>query len=161
MTTFYGTTSDAIAYLAARGITATITEPDLVVASEWLDNNFAEQFSGIKTGLRAQEREQPRTGQYDRDGNAIPVSEVPDEVVRATYEVAYRQNVSPGSLYTDATMGKNVVKAAVSGAVSVEYAGATDISDLQLMIPIVGKILAPILTGSGNVGNLSAPSRRV
>lgn len=161
MTTVYGTTVDGIAYWAERGKTVTLTNADLIVASEWIDNHFTSQFPGLKTGERAQEREWPRKGAYDHYGYDIGDTVIPPEVERATYEIAYRNNVSPGSLNVDATMGTNIVKAAVSGAVSVEYAGAADINDLQLTIPIVGKILSPILTGDGDFSSLSAGSVRV
>lgn len=161
MTTFYGTVVGGTDYLSERGIVGMITEPDLVVASEWLDNKYGSMFSGEKTGLRSQEREQPRTSQYDRDGNSIGVDEIPIEVIRATYELAYRNNAAPGSLVTDGSMATSIKSATVFGAVAVTYAGASDIMDMQLVIPIVGMILAPILTGQGDFASLSVPSRRV
>lgn len=161
----YGSVANAVIYLAARGYVltgdTTAQAADLLIASEWIDGTYRSQFPGYKTGFRAQDREWPRTSAYDTDDQTIGTTEIPLEVLNATYEAMYRENVSAGCLSVDATMGKNIVEAAVSGAVSVKYAGATDIGDLQLMIPVIDKILAPILTGgAGEYSSLSAMSIR-
>ena len=168
MTTIYGTVGEADDYFTERTNAVWLAADDtakaaaLLVASEWIDGKYGEQFSGWKTLRRAQDREWPRTGAYDDMGDAFAIDEIPDAVKRATYEVALREIASPGSLITDVTLGKNIVQATVQGAVSVTYAGATDVNDLQLMIPVVAMILRPVLTAiQAGYSDLSVPSRRV
>lgn len=168
MTTIYGTVEAADAYFTERVNTTWLAADDtakaaaLLTASEWIDGKYGEQFSGWKTLRRAQDREWPRTGAYDDMGDAFAIDEIPDAVKRATYEVALREIVSPGSLISDVVLGKNIVQATVQGAVSVTYAGATDVNDLQLMIPVVAMILRPVLTAiQAGYSDLSVPSRRV
>lgn len=168
MTTIYGTLAEAESYFTERVNTVWLAATDpqrsaaLLVASEWIDGKYGEQFSGWKTLRRAQDREWPRTGAYDDMGDAFAIDEIPEVVKRATYEVALREIASPGSLITDVTLGKNIVQATVQGAVSVTYSGASDVNDLQLMIPVVAMILRPVLTAvQAGFGNLSAPSHRV
>ena len=165
MSTPYGSVANAVIYLTARGMTltgdSTSQAADLLIASEWIDGNYRSQFPGYQTGFRAQEREWPRTNAFDYEDQVIATTDIPTEVISATYEAMYRQNITPGCLNVDATLGKNIVEAAVSGAVSVKYAGATSIGDLQLMIPVIDKILAPILTGgAGEYSSLSVMSLR-
>jgi len=168
MKTIYGTVAEADTYFTER-INPTwlaaddpVKEAALLIASDWIDGKFGEQFSGWKTGRRAQDREWPRTGAYDDMGDAFQIDEIPEVVKSATYEVALRQIEAPGSLISDVVLGKNVVQATVQGAVSVTFAGASDVNDLQLMIPIVGMILRPVLTAvQANSSGLSAPSYRV
>jgi hypothetical protein len=166
-TTFYGTTGDADAYHLERantdwaGADAATKTAALLIASEWIDTKYRQLFPGLKVGLRSQTREWPRTGAYDCEGNTITNSEIPIEVQNATYEVALRQVSAPGSLNTDYVAGENVKSVSVSGAVAISYgAGAMSALDVQLDIPQVDRILAPILTGSPT-SNLSGSSTRV
>ncbi len=163
----YGDTDEALTYHADRGNTAwaAASAPARLVSlargSEYIDGKYATAFPGYRTLLRSQEREWPRQGAWDREGSAILSTEVPIEVRYATYEAALRDLQTAGSLLTDVTMGKNIVKAAVSGAVSVEYSQPSGPMDLQLTIPIIDRILAPILTGAlASYSALSAPSVR-
>lgn len=165
--TIYGTTVDADTYHSDRGNTewasldAGAKAVSLARASEYIDGKYGASFPGYKVGARGQEREWPRYNAFDREGYSIASTDIPVEVVNATYEAALRDARSAGSLITDVTLGKNIVKAAVEGAVSVEYAGASSAMDLQLTIPAVDRILAPILTGSpGNSSALAAASIR-
>lgn len=163
----YGTTGGADTYHTDRGnalwstLTPTAKAVSLARASEYIDGKYRGAFPGYRTSLRGQEREWPRQGAFDREGNSITSTEIPVEVINATYEAALRDATSSGSLITDVTLGKNIVKAAVEGAVSVEYAGASSAMDLQLTIPAVDRILAPILTGGAGLSSaLSVASVR-
>lgn len=148
----------------------------LLVASEGLDNRYRSSFSGYPTGQRAQVRAWPRAGawataggdlrpvygsQYFTNGYAIPIDEIPDEILRATYEMARRELATPGALSKDFTLANSFRQVTVQGAVSVTYAGATSAADAQLVIPIVDGILQPILTGIGAVSGLSGRTVRV
>lgn len=166
MVDFYGTAAGFRSYHIARGndVPAEAADDDeailewLLVASEWVDARFASSFGGLKVGLREQVREWPRTGAWDIYGYSIASDTIPNEVVRATYEAALRQGVS-SSLTIDYTPGK-YKRVSVDGAVSVDFASFNSAFDMQLQIPIVGQILAPILTGRGNVSSLSGDAVR-
>lgn len=163
-TPFYGTFAGYVAYWAERGTTVLSLQPaveaGLLVASEYLDGNYRRMFPGQKTGLRAQAREWPRNGAYDYIMQTIQSDEIPDEMIRATYETASRQLATPGSLRTDSTLGTSIQSVAVSGAVSVVYAGAARVEDLQLSIPVVDAILAPILLGGTSLSQISGAAMR-
>lgn len=161
MEEFYGTAAGFRAYHVARGndVPAEAVDDDtvnewLLVGSEWLDGRYQSSFPGLKVGMREQLREWPRYDAQDVYGYYIPSDAVPREMINATYEAALREGVSTGSLSVDYTPNK-YKRAAVDGAVSVEFAGFNSAWDTQKQIPIIDQILYPILTGSGNVSALS------
>jgi len=160
MVDFYGTVVGAASYHSARGNAAwaaaasdAVRETALLIASEWIDGNFRDRFPGEKTGDRDQVREWPRQGAYDDRAFTIDDDETPGEIERATYEAAYREILSPGSLSVDVTMGENIQSVSVAGAVALTYRGASTLADTQVYIPIIGRILAPILTRDGVSGS--------
>lgn len=163
----YGTNVAADAYHLARGNTAwasaTTDQKDAarLLASEWVDAQFEAQFPGYRTGKLAQERAWPREEAYDMWAVYIANTAIPVQVENATYEVALRQVVSPGSLYVDWTPGKDKKSVSISGAVSVTYAGAMTYADAQIQIGNIGAILAPILTGGGSVSMYTGRNSRV
>lgn len=163
---FYGTAAGFKAYHIARGndvpaeaVDDATVEEWLLVASEWLDGRYRSSFPGLKVGMRDQLREWPRNSAFDIYGYVVPSTSVPREVENATYEAALRQGQKAGALSVDYTPAK-YKRAAVDGAVSVEYAGFASAFDAQTQIPIVDQILAPILTGCGNVSALSGSTVR-
>jgi hypothetical protein len=165
MADFYGTANGYTAYLTARGLTVDgdLTDADietlLLVASEWLDGKYLTAFPGLKTGLRAQVREWPRNGVVDIYGYILASDVPPREIENATYEAAYREQQSFGSLTVDYTPGKYKA-VSIDGALSVQYAERSAY-DVQLQIPAVDGILAPILNGYGNSSSLSGCINRV
>lgn len=168
MTDIYGTLADSKTYHAERGNTAWAAgaDADLTIAllrgAEYVDNAYATQFPGYKTGYRDQVREWPRTDAADRDGNAIATDEIPDEVINATYEAALRELATPGSLRPDFVSSQQVKSVRVEGAVSREFfAGDTGIDGFRTMVPIIGGILAPILRRTGGSSRVTAEAYRV
>ena len=160
MADFYGTSAGFRAYHVARGNDVPAEAADdttvnewLLVASEWIDGRFSNGFPGIKVGMREQVREWPRSGAADRYGYAILAAAIPDEIERATYEAALRHGNDPTALAKDHTPSK-YKSVSVEGAISVQFAGG-DAADFQTEFPIIGRILAPILTGGGAVSPLS------
>lgn len=131
----------------------------LLVASEWLDGQFETLWIGYKTEGFKQERSWPRTAAstvyfpyYNYEKN-----EIPEQVVKATYEAAYRECNEQGCLQTDfkPSRYKNV---SVSGAVAVEYNDLVFSSaDSQLEIPIIQKLMEHLVDPE-KVGSISALS---
>lgn len=166
MTEYYGSADGFKAYHIARGNAAASFDNDeieiaLLVASEWIDASFASSFPGRKVGLRSQVRQWPRSDAWDSEGFYIGVTEIPPEVVNATYEAAARQLTTPGVFFKDYTPGKyrNV---SISGAISVEYA-VGDAYSFQTQMPMINAILSNVLTarGRGNFSSLSGDASRV
>lgn len=153
MADFYGTVEAADAYHLARGnivwsgFDPANKQSALLRASEWIDGNYRLLFGGWKVGQRAQVREWPRQSAYDIYGYLIPSDSNPAEVDNATYEAALREAIQPGALSVDFVGADVIKKAAVSGAVSVEFGGDGSASAAQVIMPSVDAILAPILTG--------------
>lgn len=154
MADYYGTVAEADAYHEARGNGAVwdgadVEEADkivaLLLASEWVDQNYGASFDGYKTGERVQLREWPRTNAFDVYKKTI--TGVPVEVEHATYEVALQQIRQNGSLFKTWTASKDIKQVSVDGAISVTFAGASSLTDVQISIPKIGAILAPVLTG--------------
>lgn len=165
----YGSRAGFIEYHEARAreIPATwdnqFIDASLLVASEWIDNIYGSQFSGQKTGGFAQVREWPRLSAYA----TVPPSPylfdddaIPDRVISATYEAAWRQATTPGSLQVDYTPGK-YRSVSVDGAVSVDYALFLQASDVQTQIGIIDSLLWPLLNGpNGGMSTLSGGTNR-
>ncbi len=149
----YGNAADFETYNEARGRTIPGTwdnayiEAALLIASEWIDGIYGSSFIGYKTGGFVQEREWPRTAAVVE--SSIPaymfsVSDIPERVVHATYEAAFRQATTPGCLDVDYVPSK-YKKVAIEGALSVDYANLNSSADVQMQIGVVDKLLWPLL----------------
>lgn len=164
----YGSKDGFVEYHEARGRVIPFAWDDdsinasLLVASEWIDNMFGSQFSGQKTGGYTQEREWPRQGAsaFVNPVHNFANTDIPDEVVKATYEAAWRDASKPGSLQVDFTPGK-YKSVTVEGAISVDYKLFDNASEVQTQIAIIGSLLAPLLCGPGTFSGLSGGSDRV
>ncbi len=163
----YGTLELSKTYHAARGNTAWASAEDanltiaLLRGSEFIDQAYASQFPGWKTGRRQQVREWPRTDAWDNDENPIDSGEIPDEVINATYEAALRELAIPGSLRPDYVIANRVKAQRVEGAVSREFFPGTGTGmDMATMVPIINGILSPILTGESSSSALSGKAER-
>lgn len=152
----YGNAAYFSTYIQQRGMEFPLDwdEDDqnaaLLVASEWIDNVFGPSFTGYKTGGFEQEREWPRSAAFT---NTYPqhnflTTDIPDRVVKATYEAAYRQLSSPGSLMVDYTPNK-YKSVSIDGALSVDYAQFSSSADIQKQFAIIDSLLAPLLTLTG------------
>lgn len=141
-----------------------VIEAALLVASEWIDNIYGAQFSGQKTGGFDQEREWPRSGAYATVPPAphlFPDDVTPDRVIKATYEAAWRQASTPGSLQVDYTPGK-YKSVSIDGAISVDYAQFSQATDIQTQIGIVDSLLWPLLNAAGaGMSSMSGGVNRV
>jgi hypothetical protein len=158
---FYGNAEDFRTYNVARGREVpdawddTLIDSALLVASEYIDANYENSFIGYKTNGFTQERSWPRSNaqintypHYIFDNDVIP-----EQVVKATYEAAYREVTERGSLSVD--YKPNEYKSvSVDGAISVEYNSTSNASDVQKQIPAVEKLLQ-FLTVDGGSNNVS------
>lgn len=162
---FYGNVEGMKEYLLARGkdLPPELTDEEinsaLLVASEWLDGQYESSWIGYKTNGFKQERSWPRSNvivqyyPYYLFGN----DEIPEQVVKATYEAAYRHITKPNCLQTD-YIPSQYKSVSVSGAVSVEYSNlVTSAGDSQLEIPAI-QVLMEMLLDSDKTGNLSSLS---
>jgi len=161
---FYGTLSEADAYHADRGnSTWTGDNADKEVAllrgSEYIDQAFRSSFPGLKTGLRSQTREWPRSWAVDVEGNAIPSDEVPIEVEHASYEAALRELTDPGSLLPDYDPANQFKRSKVD-VIEVEYAAPFGPGSVKPVITAIAAILQPILTG-GSFSSVAGRSHRI
>lgn len=165
----YGTVEDFEAYIEARAIEipANTHNDDikaaLLIASEWLDNVFANSFSGYKTNGFLQVREWPRATAIT---NTYPVyvfatDEIPERIEHATYEAAVRELNTPGSLLKDYTPNK-YNKVSIDGALSVEYKSFNQSSETQIQIPKIEQLVSPLLNlnSAGFFSNLSGGASR-
>lgn len=166
MADYYGTLSDALAYHAARGndpwaaaASDALREAALLRASEWIDASFRGRFCGYKTGLRAQLREWPRTGAVDIDCFQISQTEVPREVLNATYEAALRELASPGSLTPDYVASQQVISETV-GPISTTYRSDVKQNDVRPVLHVVEDILSALI-GDGRKVHLFGSVTRV
>lgn len=159
----YGTLEDADEYHADRANMAWPgdgTDADrnaaLVRATDYIDGRYRwllpsgrwqSQFPGERTAARGQDREWPRTGAVDYDGNELPDDEVPIEVEHATYEAALRELITPGSLSPDYVAAQQVTREKV-GPIEVTYAEAKATDNTipnRPVIPVIDQIIAPVL----------------
>jgi len=158
MADFYGTVVGADAYHAARDNTAwtgtdSVKQAALIRASDYIDGlGFADgvnEWPGTKVGGRTQVREWPRTGAVDSDGTAIDPGTVPREIEWAAYEAALRELAAPGSLSPDYVPATQVKREKID-VLEVEYAVATagDAPPTSPVVPVVLRLLAPLLGGS-------------
>lgn len=160
MPEFYGTVAAADAYHAARANSAwagteQAKQAALIRASAYIDGKYQQQnscgrwesmFSGVKTGGRTQELQWPRTGATDNEGAAIPSTEVPAEIERATYEAALREIVAPGSLSPDYVASEAIKRQKVD-VLEIEYQAAADSGAVPTrpVITVVDELVAPLL----------------
>lgn len=168
---FYGDATGFEAYNEARGRTIPGTwdtafiQAALLVASEWIDNMYGPSFIGYKTGGFTQEQEWPRTNAVVTISEPyynIPTNQIPDRVVKAAYEAAFRQGTTPGSLQTDYTPGK-YKSVEVTGAIKVDYATFNSAAETQVQIGVIDNLLLPLLNGNSAalMSGLSGAASRV
>lgn len=158
---YYGNVDDFQDYLTQRGrdVPATWSDEDmesaLLVASEWLDNQFEDIWIGYKLNYK-QERSWPRQSAMvtSYPFYTFARDEIPDQVVYATYEAAQRELNNKGCLQVD-YQPSNYSKVSVYNAVSVEYSTtATSSGDMQLQIPAVQNLMTSLIDpNKGGVGN--------
>ncbi len=165
----YGDVDGFVAYCEAMGYALQAVSPTspsdelkgaLLRGSTYIDGRYRVQFPGKRAGGRSQVREWPRTGAYDAECNAIADDVVPDEVIEATYEAAFREEENPGSLTPD-FVGTDVVTSEKVGSLAVTYANSstTRACDAYPVVGTIDAILAPLLGAAPT--NLFGTSTRI
>lgn len=157
---FYGNANDFKAYLSERGREVSDDWADedinaaLLVASEWLDNQYESSWIGYKVAFE-QERSWPRqlavvhTYPYHVYSN----TDIPLQVIQATYEAAQRELTNKGSLQVDfkPSIYKSV---SVHNAVIVEYnETVASAGDVQTQITVIQNLMSFLLDPSKAVDN--------
>src|SRR5262245_8426690 len=147
MADFYGTEAGFEAYCEARGITAPAgdVEPALLRASVWIDATYRDRFPGYRTGQRNQVRQWPRYGASDAECNGIVETEVPCQLIEATYEATLRELASVGSLTPDIVKADCVISERV-GSLAVTYSdGGFTTEDHRPIVTVIDDILSRLL----------------
>lgn len=135
----YGTELDADTYLADKPTWLALTSAEKQVflerAARWLD---MQRWRGNATDAY-QDLTWPRSGMYNRNGGSLDPSIIPDDILSASYELAYLDHDGK-SLFADSVtidyasssgaaggLTRNTVTAGKSGGVEVtkEYATST------------------------------------
>lgn len=139
----YGDNAGFTAYAAAAGSVFPdgTTEDQKTAARQRASlviDRYEPRFSGTRTGGFAQERAWPRTGATTYYGEAIG-ADIPAVIVNASYEAAFIELITPGSLSPVVT-GSATVKREKVGRIEVEYStsSSTNIGELvALATPVV------------------------
>ena len=167
MSEFYGTADEFTAYHQARdnAVPADLDtdgeiESALLVASEWIDARYRNEFQGWKVGERDQIREWPRYGHVDYYGYLIPSTQTPREIESATYEIALRHVNSPGVLSIDYTPSI-YDQVSVDGAVAAKFAKFGSASEIQTQFKTVAEILSGLISEKHEGSNLTGDVFRV
>lgn len=169
----YGTVAAFVDYHEARGREIPGTWDDVVIsaallaASEWIDAVYGPSFVGRKKDGFLQTREWPRVSAIIKDTGywgeyyVFPDTAIPDRVINATYEAAWREATTPQSLQVDYTPGK-YKSVTIEGALEVEYRDV-NASDLMIQISKVDHWLWPLLdnNSSANFSSMSGGTSRV
>jgi hypothetical protein len=149
----YGDDTAFSAWLTDNGRTLPDGSPSAAVlrqrGSVYVDGTYGLRFPGTPTGGADQERAWPRTGATDRWGNALNASTVPTRVIHASFEAAWAEASSPGSLVASGSSVGRVKREKVEGAVEVEYQSSSGsaglVADLTPMLTAVEGLLGPLL----------------
>lgn len=163
---FYGNVDDFKEYFTLRGKVVpedwdnSKIESALLVSSEWLDHQFENSWIGYKIDFN-QERSWPRQSAVVQSFpyHVYKTDEIPEQVIKATYEAAFRELTKQGSLQVDFTPNKYKY-VSVEGAISVQYNSLSYASDVQTEIPVIEDLMS-ILTDSTKSGAFSSVSGKV
>lgn len=147
----YVTVADFASYHAARGKPDLddddeAAEAALRRATAYIDGRYRARWPGYRTHGRSQALAWPRRAVIDGEGNAVADDEVPSELIAATCEAAARELASPGALLPDSD-GTRIVSETV-GPISTTWAddGYRSLPE----IPVIDRLVANLLTGSGS-----------
>ena len=126
-------------------------ESAIIRSTFYLTNGFS--WEGDKINGRDQALSFPRSGLTDSEGYDVASDSVPKEIMDATYELAIRELLSPGSLNPDVTPAEGVKREKI-GEIEIEYVNSrTDIEASKPVVSIVNDLIGAFLeSGSVNEG---------
>lgn len=149
----YGSDGDFTAYMASVGYT--VPAGSIPAArqrgSAYIDGAYATRFPGTPVGGIEQERAWPRVNAKDIYGAAISSSAIPTRVIQASYEAAFLELSTPGSLAA-LTSENERIKSIKAGSVAIDYADSAAFSTISgawpmyttiegLLYPLIGSSL--------------------
>ena len=140
----YASLATVTAYHVARGNSAWLgsdedAEPAILRAMNYME---ALPWNGVKTA-RDNPLSWPRYGMYDREGYAIDTDDVPQVVVNALCEAAYRELQTAGILQPDDTRDGMLTSISVAGAVSLAWAaGAPRRTNFRIITDMLKGLIA-------------------
>lgn len=158
MADIYGDLASANTYMADRGYAWMGTDEDknaaLLRAAEYIDSLGMIRpclWVGVKSGGRSQVRQWPRLGATDEFGDPIDSTEVPAEIISASYEAAWRELANPGSLNPDYVLS-DTFKSAKVGPLEVEYATSSEagVIPTKPVIGVIDALVKPFLSCYNN-----------
>ena len=165
----YGNARDFTDYLTSRGFEIPNDWDDekinaaLLVASEWLDSQYENLWIGYKVTFE-QERSWPRQLAVVQfyPYHVYSTTDIPDQVVKATYEAAKRELTSQGSLQVD-FQPSQYSSVSIYNAVTVEYNSNSSAGDVQVQIPIIQSLMSDLLDSNklGGGSSMSGVAVRV
>jgi len=166
----YGTVQAFKDYHSARNViidaslTDAVIQGHLLVASEWVDDMYGDRFFGDPTDGFEQDRQWPRIAAITNTNPSYSFDddEIPDRVVYATYEAAYREILESGSLRKDFTP-ENYESVTIEDALSVKYKNHTQAHEIQTQFPVIASLLTPLLDPSraSNDSDYSGDLKRI
>ncbi len=153
MSTAYGSAENFKKYITDRGKAINeswqkdVIESALLVASEWLDNQYENCWIGYKANGYTQERSWPRKSAVAQTypTYTFPDTEIPSQVVWATYEAAYRYLQDNKVLQSDYTPSKYSM-VSITGSLTVQFNETlTGASDVQTQFPIIQNLMSDLI----------------
>lgn len=152
----YGDDAGFTAWLADYGYALPSGSPTPAVlrnrGSQYIDAVYGSRFLGSVVDA-AQERQWPREGAIV-NGKLLPSDIVPTAVINASYQAAWQEATSPGSLSAVGS-SSGAVKRVKVGQIEKEYVGAkSDGTALSItpLISIVDGMLGPFLRDESLLG---------
>lgn len=127
----------------------------IIRGRSWLDNTYRARWPGSKTNGRDQATAWPRRDAEDSDGEEIADDEIPQEVIDANAEAAWREMQSPESLSPDLERG-GAIKSLKAGSIEIVYA---DSASLTTVFSGIDAILAGLLSELPGNTNVTWPKR--
>lgn len=164
---FYGNVDGFKEYFTLRGKTIPEEwtdekiESTLLISSEWLDSRYENIWIGYKVAFK-QERSWPRQSAVVESFPyyVYGVDEIPEEVIKATYEASYRELEESGYLRKDYTANL-YDSVSIDGAISIKYNNTVQsLYDIQNKIDIIDSLMFLLIDNSKN-GSFNSSSGSV
>lgn len=133
----------------------------LIRGTRYVEITYGDRLNGTRVAGRAQSLSFPRESMTDSSGYDIANNEVPIEWKRACWEAAARELETPGSLMP-VTVDSERVKQETLGPLSVTYADPVKGgADSYPVVPVIDRILGPLIGGGARSTNLFGTTERI